>query len=193
MKTVKEEGIFEIIINKSKFIGIICNVKNENEVNLKIKRIKKIYKDATHYCYAYITKFKEKCFDDGEPSGTGGIPILNVLKKNKLTDVLCIVVRYFGGIKLGSGGLVRAYSSSASGSLQKCTTGTLEKGYLITIEFNYENVKSIDYVLKNYDIIKNYEDKITYTFEVPLNDYKTINEIQKYCKVIKKEEILIIV
>lgn len=193
MKTVKEEGIFELIINKSRFIGIICNAENEDEIDLKIKRIKQLYKDATHYCYAYITRYKEKCCDDGEPSGTGGIPILNVLKKNELTDVLCVVVRYFGGIKLGSGGLIRAYSSSASGALEKCTTGTLEKGYLVTIEFNYENMKNIDYILKNCEIIKKFEDVITYTFKIPLNDYETINEIQKYCEIVKKEEILIIV
>ena len=116
MKTVID-NINEIIINKSRFICLTCNIADVNEVNKKLEEIKNKYKDATHYCYAYIIGGMEKANDDGEPSGTAGVPILNVLQKEGLKNVLCVVVRYFGGIKLGAGGLTRAYTKAASGVL----------------------------------------------------------------------------
>ena len=119
MKSIKEEVINEIIINKSKFITVLTNINDINKIKEKLEDIKKTYKDATHYCYAYIINNHEKCSDNGEPSGTAGMPILNVLKQNNLTNILCVVIRYFGGIKLGAGGLIRAYSTSASEALNK--------------------------------------------------------------------------
>ena len=113
MKTVKKEVTNEIIINKSKFITIIIPLTTIEQIDDILKNIKNKYKDATHYCYGYVINGKEKMSDDGEPSGTAGMPILNVIKKHDLTNVICIVVRYFGGIKLGAGGLTRAYSNSA--------------------------------------------------------------------------------
>ena len=83
-------------------------------LKLRTELTKKEYKDSTHICYAYIINSSEKCSDDGEPNGTAGLPILNILKKNNLTNVLAIVIRYFGGIKLGAGGLLRAYSDAAN-------------------------------------------------------------------------------
>ena len=85
MQTIKENVTNEIIINKSKFITEIQKINNIEEINEKLKQIKQKYKDATHYCYGYIINGKEKCSDDGEPTGTAGIPILNVLKQNNLT------------------------------------------------------------------------------------------------------------
>ena len=88
------------------------------------------------------------------------LPILNVLKQNNLTNILCIVIRYFGGIKLGAGGLIRAYSTSVSKALNKKAIVNLVKGYKITIEFPYKNIKQIDYLLKNINIQKNYQANI---------------------------------
>ena len=120
---------------------------------------KEEYKDATHYCYSYIINNTERFNDDGEPGGTAGMPILNVLKQNELNYVLCIVIRYFGGIKLGAGGLVRAYTKSASECLNVSTLKELKIGFSIKISFDYGKVKLIDYTLNNIDIKdKTFED-----------------------------------
>ncbi|MBP3635778.1 MAG: YigZ family protein [Bacilli bacterium] len=104
----------EIIIKKSRFITKLIYIDDVNNVNDIINNLKKEYKKCTHICYAYIIDGKEKAVDDGEPSGTAGRPILNVLQKKKVTNILAVVIRYFGGIKLGAGGLVRSYTNSIS-------------------------------------------------------------------------------
>lgn len=110
----------QLEIKKSKFIGLYFSVKSQDEVVEILNNLKKEHKKATHICYAYrlTSPFSEKAFDDGEPSGTAGKPILNVLQKQDKKDSLLVVVRYFGGIKLGAGGLVRAYSKTASETLK---------------------------------------------------------------------------
>ena len=109
----------EIIIKKSKFITKLYEIDNTDCISEIIDNLKKEYKKATHICYAYIVNGQEKAVDDGEPSGTAGRPILNVLQKRKENNKLVVVIRYFGGIKLGAGGLVRAYTKSASEILKK--------------------------------------------------------------------------
>ena len=96
------------------FITKLYYIEDVNNVNDIINELKKEYKKCTHICYSYIIGPNAKAVDDGEPSGTAGKPILNVLQKKDMTNVLCVVIRYFGGIKLGAGGLVRAYTKSAS-------------------------------------------------------------------------------
>lgn len=171
LKTVID-NINEIIINKSRFITFVYKIDNIECVNEKLNKIKEEYKDATHYCYAYIVDNQEKACDDGEPSGTAGVPILNVLQKENVNNVLCVVVRYFGGIKLGAGGLVRAYSKACKSCLK---TKVLNNGYLIEICFNYDDIKQIDYLLKNSHIInKDFKDKIYYKFLIKENEYNNI-------------------
>ena len=190
MKSIQKEITNEIIINKSRFITIITNINDINKIKEKLEEIKKTYKDATHYCFAYIIQNHEKCSDNGEPSGTAGMPILNVLKQNNLTNILCVVIRYFGGIKLGAGGLIRAYSTSASEALKKATITTIVDGYNLTIEFSYDNLKQIDYLLKNIDIKKDYQTNITYNFNITLEKYKQIeNELIKLSKIKLKKHI----
>lgn len=188
MQTIKEEIINEITINKSRFITVLININNINEINTKLENIKKTYKDATHYCYAYIINNHEKASDNGEPSGTAGMPILNVLKQNNLTNILCIVIRYFGGIKLGAGGLIRAYSTSASLALNQAKIVNLVNGYQITIEFPYENLKQINYLLKNINIKKDYQENIIYTFNIEAKTLEKVeNELNKLSQIkIKK-------
>ena len=164
MKTVID-NIHEIIINKSRFICLIYNIQDVLLVPSKLEEIKNKYVGATHYCYAYIINNHEKSSDDGEPSGTAGLPILNVLKKEHLDDVLCVVVRYFGGIKLGAGGLIRAYSKACKESL---IITTLKEGYIIELTFNYNNIREIDYLInetiiiyKKFDLNPSYKIKIT--------------------------------
>lgn len=151
-----------IIIKNSKFICLLYKVQTLEEISKLLEKTRKDYPNATHYCYAYILNQIKIANDDGEPSGTAGIPILQVLEKNQLNYVLCIVVRYFGKIKLGAGGLVRAYTKS----VVECLKGhiiELKEGFSISITFNYDVLKKVDYILQKTSIIeKNYQDKITY-------------------------------
>lgn len=184
MKTVKEKITTELIIKKSRFISILMNVDDVNGVDNILDNIKKEYKDATHYCYAYVINGLEKCNDDGEPSGTAGLPILNMLKIYELTDVICVVIRYFGGIKLGAGGLIRAYKNSALEVIKNSEIIDIINYYYFTITFNYENINQIDYILKDSIIInKDFQEVITYTFK---SEIDLSNLLKKYVINIKK-------
>ena len=161
MKILVNDNENLVVINKSKFIGIVKKINTKDEALDILESIKKAHPLATHICYAYILPNIEIMNDDNEPSGTAGLPILDVLKKNDLNYTIAIVIRYFGGIKLGSNGLIRAYSSTIA-SLIKDNIKEIETGYLIKIEENYNNSDLINYLLKDAKIIsKNYQDKIT--------------------------------
>ncbi|MCY9138665.1 YigZ family protein [Peribacillus frigoritolerans] len=124
--TVAGRGDHEIVIEKSRFISHIARVETEDAAQAFIQEIKKTHKDATHNCSAYMIGEQnqiQKALDDGEPSGTAGVPILEVLKKKELKDTAVVVTRYFGGIKLGAGGLIRAYSKATSEGIN--TTGVV--------------------------------------------------------------------
>ena len=116
----EEVDTFELEINKSRFIAYRLELSSLEQVKPFLEQLKKEHKKARHVCYAYVfckDVVSEKCSDDGEPGGTAGYPILNVIKKKNLTNVLVAVVRYFGGIKLGAGGLTRAYTKACAGVL----------------------------------------------------------------------------
>lgn len=153
----------EIIIKNSRFITILIKINDKDKVKFYLQDIKNKYPKATHYCYAYIINDYKKSSDDGEPSGTAGTPILNVLEKENITNILAVVVRYFGGIKLGAGGLVRAYSKGVRELIRKTNLIKLINGKKIEINFDYNEEKNINYILKEEQIInKNYSDKVTY-------------------------------
>jgi len=117
---------FELEINKSRFLAYKLDLNSIEEVKPFIEKLKKEHKKARHFCYAYVFNkdvVSEKCSDDGEPGGTAGYPILNVIKKKALSNVLVVVVRYFGGIKLGAGGLTRAYTKACAGVLDNWFLG----------------------------------------------------------------------
>lgn len=166
-KTVYCMGSGEIIINKSKFIGHACPIENEVQALKFIEERKKKYYDATHNVYAYVLGKNsniQRYNDDGEPSGTAGIPVLNVIKQENLRNVVIVVTRYFGGVKLGAGGLVRAYIKGAKIGLENAQ---------IVDKILYKEIKAeIDYTLlgklenelaKNQYVLKNkiFEEKIT--------------------------------
>lgn len=181
MNSIEKKVMTLTEINKSKFYSILIPLNNINEVHEILANIKNEYKNATHYCYAYIFDQTKRFNDDGEPNGTAGIPILSVLENNNLNHILAVVVRYFGGIKLGAGGLVRAYTNSVSEALNNSNIIKLIKGVIIKIEFTYENTKQIDYLLKNEEITeKNYSNNITYTINT--KNLEIINIIKKYIK-----------
>ncbi|OAI88869.1 MULTISPECIES: YigZ family protein [unclassified Exiguobacterium] len=126
--TVKENGFHEIIIQKSRFITYLARATTEEQAQAFISKLKKKHHDANHNCSAYVIGERneiQKANDDGEPSGTAGVPMLEVLKKRDLRDTVVVVTRYFGGIKLGGGGLIRAYGSSVSEALN--AVGVVER------------------------------------------------------------------
>lgn len=141
-KSVHKFGRDEIIINKSRFIGTAVPVENEDEAVQFIESIRKEFKDATHNCYAYVigeNKNIQRYSDDGEPSGTAGMPILNVINQEGLINVAVVVTRYFGGVLLGAGGLVRAYTKG-------CKIG-LESGIIVDKNLYYDLNFNLDYTL----------------------------------------------
>lgn len=159
--TIEEEETKgkEILEKKSRFIAKIIKVTTEEEANIKISEIKKLHRDAKHNVFAYrIANGIEKCSDDGEPSGTAGVPILDILRGEKLENVLLIVTRYFGGILLGTGGLVRAYSSAAKEAILavKKVEMKLCSEYELFVEYNYYDILN-HYLKKNKIITKNVE------------------------------------
>lgn len=154
----------EIIEKKSRFIANVIRVKTEEEANEKIAEIKKIHRDARHNVFAYrIANGAERFSDDGEPSGTAGVPILNILRGEKLENVLVVVTRYFGGILLGTGGLVRAYSGAAKEAIIKSKRIEMKlcDEYELLIDYNYYDILN-HYLNKKQIIIKNtnYNEKI---------------------------------
>ncbi|MDD4036731.1 MAG: YigZ family protein, partial [Bacilli bacterium] len=185
MKTIKKNINNELIINKSRFITFLFKVNDESEIDDFLNALKKEYKDATHYCYGYIIDNIKRSSDDNEPGGTAGIPILSVLEQNDLNLVLCVVVRYFGGVKLGAGGLIRAYRKSVNECLKLGELVTLRRGIIFEVTFTYEDTKDIDYILYNVPILnKVYGETITYT--VATINVDILDKLQNYnVKIIK--------
>lgn len=180
MYSIKNNIENNIEIKKSKFITKLYRVNNINEINNILDKLNNEYGDATHICFAYTLENTEKCSDNGEPSGTAGMPILNILKKHNLINVLAVVIRYFGGIKLGAGGLVRAYSNSVNDTLKLTDIIKLTYGYLVEIEFNYDQVKLIDYMLNDKKIIsKDYNNNIVYKFYLNEPELNFVPELEK--------------
>ncbi len=163
---IKSLAKAETVVNKSRFIGIICPAHTEKEALDILEGVRKEYRDATHHCFAYITGRDREIMrmsDDKEPQGTAGIPILEVLKRENLTNVIAVCVRYFGGVLLGAGGLIRAYSQSAAKAVKKTkkilpvTFGAyiVKASYAdwakLTVFFNLHNIEVLE---------TQYEDKI---------------------------------
>ncbi|NGZ75980.1 YigZ family protein [Saccharibacillus alkalitolerans] len=141
-KTVRSEGQKEIVIRKSRFIGHIRPVSTEEEAIAFIDEIKKLHRDATHNCSAYLLGERDEIqrqSDDGEPSGTAGKPILEVLKNRELKNVAVVVTRYFGGIMLGAGGLIRAYADGAVAAVEagEEITRVLHTQIFVTIDYTW--------------------------------------------------------
>ncbi|HLQ71076.1 MAG TPA: YigZ family protein [Bacillota bacterium] len=180
--TVQKEGSDEIIIQKSRFIGHIRRVETEEEAQSFIQEIKKKHHDATHNCSAYTIgehDHIQKANDDGEPSRTAGIPILEVLLKKNLKDTVAVVTRYFGGIKLGAGGLIRAYSTATSQAIQK--TGIVKRMLMqgMSIAVGYPLLGKIKNMLETSDYILDsiqYLEDVTFTVFVPKGEETAFKE-----------------
>jgi len=164
--TVKGSATSEFQEKKSTFIGYIKRVNTEEEAKDFVNEIRSMHKEATHNVYAYIVgenKGIQRYSDDGEPQGTAGIPVLEVIKKNDLTDVVVVVTRYFGGILLGGGGLIRAYSKGASTAIEEAGIVEKVKGLKLRFTLDYDLIGKIQYLCgtKNWHIEDNiYTDKV---------------------------------
>ncbi|TRW28751.1 YigZ family protein [Criibacterium bergeronii] len=155
-KTILGNAVDEFVVEKSKFIGSSFYVNDEKVADEIIKVIKKKYYDATHNCYAYIIGEKSeilKASDDGEPASTAGRPMLDYLLNIGITNCLVVATRYFGGIKLGTGGLVRAYTNTAKISIEKNTIVEKKVYKIIQITFDYNNIGKIQNFIINKGII----------------------------------------
>ncbi|WP_018922017.1 YigZ family protein [Salsuginibacillus kocurii] len=172
--TVKQFGEHEIVIQKSRFIAYLERVTTEAEAMDFIARIKKQHANATHNCSAYIIGENDeiqKANDDGEPSGTAGVPMLEVLKKRKLKDTAVVVTRYFGGIKLGAGGLIRAYGSSTSEGLNHIGVVERQLMDIFTVTVDYTWIGKVENELResSFDLMDiRYEEQATFFIYVPV-------------------------
>lgn len=173
-----------IEINKSKFITYLFPISDHEDFSMRLNDIRKEHPKANHHCSAFILghqQDQQKANDDGEPSGTAGYPMLDVLKTNSLTNIAAIVVRYFGGIKLGSGGLIRAYSTSVSGALNVAQRTANVNQAIFELTIPYQNNDVFQYFLGQTDLTiqelsVQYTDKVTYLIGLYEVDVETFSQ-----------------
>ena len=197
IKTIKANVSSEIEVKKSRFIANIIKVENEEEAKEKLNEIKKEHRDARHNCFCYRVaviedgneKIIERFSDDGEPSGTAGAPMLDLLRGNDLTNVLVVVTRYFGGILLGTGGLVKAYTDATKEAISKIDIIEKVKGVKYQIIVKYDDLKNIKYIcdknnirINNIEYLENIiidieceEDKIEFIKNENVEDVKVLS------------------
>lgn len=199
-KTIDGYAQTEWEVQKSRFISYVNHIENETQAQDFVNQIRKKHFDATHNCYAYIIgehSDTQKSNDDGEPSGTAGVPILEVLKKNELSDVVVVVTRYFGGIKLGAGGLIRAYGKSATLGLEASVIVKKSVFNCYNLSMDYDLLGTLENYLHQKEIRikdKNYTDKVDITILLPQNDSEnTLKDITNLsaarCKIKKLDTV----
>lgn len=199
MNTIKGEIINSIEITKSVFTTYLKHVDDITDAKDYVQYVKLLHPDATHHVVAMTigrTGEYGQASDDGEPSGTAGLPALDVFRKNNITNFVCVIVRYFGGVKLGAGGLVRAYSKSASEALKLLEIVPIIDYDHIMLDFDYSFLNLLENRLSNYEIItKSFTDHVSFVIKVPkdevtsfLNNVITLtNNLIKY-QVLRKEQ-----
>lgn len=195
-KTIAQTGSFEKDIKKSRFIAHVAQTFSEDEANQFIQKIREQESSATHNCTAFIVLENveiERMSDDGEPSGTAGSPILNVLQQNNLKNVTAVVTRYFGGIKLGAGGLIRAYSSTTADAIKEIglVENRLQQGY--KLEIPYHLYDKFENYAKNEKIAledKAFSTDVTCNIFLDLEDHQEIMQdiVNQFQNQIKFEE-----
>ncbi|MCK5388394.1 MAG: YigZ family protein [Candidatus Izimaplasma sp.] len=175
MKSVKAEIVCELVINKSTFINYLIPVSNLEDVHKNLNLLKEKYSDASHHCFAYILGHNQdlqKYSDDGEPSKTAGYPMMEVLKKHDLTNVLTVTIRYFGGIKLGAGGLVRAYTKSCATSMIEATFTKKVNYSQVIIEIPFKQIGNVEkYLRDNYKLLNtSYGEFVSYIVNIKTSE-----------------------
>lgn len=185
-KTVKNDASEEMIERKSRFIGHCRSVKTQEEAIAFIEEIRAMQRQATHNVYAYVLRKDNisRYSDDGEPAGTAGVPVLEVIKKEGLTDVVVVVTRYFGGILLGAGGLVRAYGKSAGLAIEKAQKTEMVYSSIYLVRCDYSTYGKIEYLINDRGYIlrdSSFENDVCLTVCVPENEsdkfVQSVNDI----------------
>lgn len=186
-RVLLEGGVGEYEEKKSRFIATVRPCETEEEASAFIEEIKKKYWDARHNCSAYVIGTRgelTRCSDDGEPSGTAGRPMLEVLLGSGVRNVAVVVTRYFGGVLLGTGGLVRAYTQAVQAGLEACTVGNMRFGHELKVVTDYNGIGKILYLLENGGLkpaAVEYTEKVTLTIVVPAENAeglrKSINDV----------------
>lgn len=181
-KILYQGGRAEIVEKKSRFIATLEKVETEEEALAFIARMKKQYWDARHNCYAFVTgknQELQRCSDDGEPNGTAGRPMLDVLLREELHNLVVVVTRYFGGTLLGTGGLVRAYQKAVQEGLSNSVVVEKMEGRILEIATDYNGVGKIQYILGQQGITEMdavYSDKVELRLMVPVEKLNTLQE-----------------
>lgn len=202
IKMIFQGADAEIVEKKSRFIGQIFPIHSEEEAQRIVNEIRKKHYDARHHCFAYVLGEKneiERCSDDGEPSGTAGRPMLDLLVGAGVHDALAVVTRYFGGVLLGTGGLVRAYSAATKEALQKCDIREKEAGYRTTILADYVDFGKIQYLAVNLGLSEEnveYGEKVSVTYgiseqQIDAFEKEVINKTGGKCKIDRGNKIWI--
>jgi len=179
-RVVLEGGQGEIVEKKSRFIATVRRVETEQEAAAFIEEIKKKYWDARHNCSAFVIGGRgelTRCSDDGEPGGTAGRPMLEVLLAEEIRNVAVVVTRYFGGTLLGTGGLVRAYTQAVKAGLDKCVIGVMRQGVEISLRTDYNGVGKVLYILEQHGfkpVDSRYGQDVLLTFRIPADQARDL-------------------
>lgn len=192
MYEINEFKEHKITINKSDFIALVYPIKSKDDILISLKDAKTKYPKATHYCYAATLGDKREWAayqDNGEPKGTAGPPILDVLDHYQLTNILCIVIRYYGGIKLGAGGLIRAYSNATSKLLEQLLLFEKKEVYTYDLIFPYQFIHQVESLLYDQATIieKTFLENVCFHISILTDDLSFLDEIKHVIKIIKKD------
>jgi len=181
-KVIVSGGAGEIVEKKSRFIATVRKCETEEEASAFIDEMKKKYWDASHNCSAFVIGSRgelTRCSDDGEPGGTAGRPMLEVLLGEGIRDIAVVVTRYFGGTLLGTGGLVRAYSQAVKAGLSACSIGTMRKGQELLIETDYNGIGKVLHILGQINVVprdSNYAENVALTVIIPDENVETLKK-----------------
>ncbi len=181
----------------SKFYSFVFHVSTEDEIRTHLEQLRKEYHDARHHCYAWRLKPDHSLYrsnDDGEPSSSAGKPILTQIEARELTNVLVVVIRYFGGTLLGVGGLINAYKSAAADALEKCTISKKYVYHSFEVRFDYSQMNSVMKIIKDHEL-KNYDHEFEMTcslkFDVRIDKAEGVLKLfdtLRECKVLRMDE-----
>lgn len=183
MYRLKQDHINELEIKKSRFLCYLHKTFDEADAKAFILQVRKAHPNANHHCYAFLIGEQnemQRSNDDGEPAGTAGVPMLECLSNRNMQDILAVTVRYFGGIKLGAGGLIRAYSKSVSEALNSAVITKKEQMQLYKLHFSYDYIGKLDYYFRSHKIHiieKDFGEQLCYTFLSKINIDTDISEL----------------
>ena len=189
-KTIEEEVIVEQEISKSKFLTYLAPIASEDEAKEYLREVKRLHPKATHHCSAYVVGDIERSNDDGEPASSAGLPMLQTLRGNELDGVIAVVVRYYGGIKLGVGGLIRAYSSSVTQAIDHATILVPLLMSRVKLTFPYEHINAVETLCEGVSEIvdREYDDLVHYTIRI--QNLEDIDDLSDFTQGSATQELL---